>query len=290
MRVFSKIAMFCALAIVATASVRAEDGAQLWRICAQSELIVSGTLSVQLNKSDAIPRDSSGYAPIFVKVERTLKGKPAPSLIFRHYAENDHYGVSNKTLVALDGHKVVVFLLSASTDGVNRDWYLAGYREGIEPETNKLTAAIALEVARQDDLLHNWKPTETGPVVRQVHNLIQQTLEQDTEAQAFVRLEALGTTAVPAIIDQMDDRRALAKRQIALRNFSPNRFEEFRLYGPEKVVDALAAILNQITSDDFGFIYNGGTDEERARTVAGWRVYQGVLLHHPEWLVTPVSK
>jgi hypothetical protein len=42
-------------------------------------------------------------------------------------------------------------------------------------------------------------------------------------------------------------------------------------YGPEKIVDALAAILNQITGRDFGFIYNGGTDEQRTTAVQGWR-------------------
>jgi hypothetical protein len=44
-----------------------------------------------------------------------------------------------------------------------------------------------------------------------------------------------------------------------------------RHYGPEKVVDALAAILNQITGQDFGFIYNGATDSERTETIQGWR-------------------
>lgn len=42
-------------------------------------------------------------------------------------------------------------------------------------------------------------------------------------------------------------------------------------YGPEKVVDALAAILNQITGRHFGFIYNGATDAERTKTVRAWR-------------------
>jgi hypothetical protein len=55
------------------------------------------------------------------------------------------------------------------------------------------------------------------------------------------------------------------------RNKSPQAFEGLRHYGPEKVVDALAAILNQITGQDFGFIYNGTTDAERDKTVRGWR-------------------
>ncbi len=47
------------------------------------------------------------------------------------------------------------------------------------------------------------------------------------------------------------------------------------------VVDAVAAILDQITGQHFGFIYNGATAAERATTVCGWR----------EWLQkTPTKK
>lgn len=48
------------------------------------------------------------------------------------------------------------------------------------------------------------------------------------------------------------------------------RLEPIRFYGPAKVVDALAAILNQITGKSFGFIYNGGTEAERTSSVRGW--------------------
>jgi hypothetical protein len=71
----------------------------------------------------------------------------------------------------------------------------------------------------------------------------------------------------------MDDRRVLSDPHISLRNKSPQAFEALRHYGPVQVVDALAAILNQLTGQDFGFIYNGGTDEERIRTVQGWRKF-----------------
>ena len=69
----------------------------------------------------------------------------------------------------------------------------------------------------------------------------------------------------------MDDRRKLPVPRISLRNKSPQEFEGLRHYGPEEVVDALAAILNQITGQHFGFIYNGATDAERTKTVRAWR-------------------
>jgi len=108
-------------------------------------------------------------------------------------------------------------------------------------------------------------------IEKRVAALIEKMLHEKTEQQAFTDLESLGCSAVPAIIQRMDDRRKLPDPRISLRNKSPDAFEGLRHYGPEKVVDALAAILNQITGQDFGFIYNGATDAERNKTVRGWR-------------------
>lgn len=95
--------------------------------------------------------------------------------------------------------------------------------------------------------------------------------KNSTEQKAFADLEALGCPAVPAIIRQMDNRRRLPDPRISLRNKSPDAFEGMRFYGPEEVVDALAAILNQIAGQDFGFIYNGAHEKERSAAVRGWR-------------------
>jgi hypothetical protein len=108
-------------------------------------------------------------------------------------------------------------------------------------------------------------------VDKQVQRLIEKMLNRRTEQKAFSDLEALGCLAVPAIIARMDDRRSLPDPSIALRNKSPDAFEWKRFYGPSQVVDALAAILNQITGQDFGSIYNGASEAERTSTVRGWR-------------------
>jgi len=113
---------------------------------------------------------------------------------------------------------------------------------------------------------------QLSPTVDQrVATLIEMTLDSTTERQAFSDLEALGCPAVPAIIERMDDRRSLPVPQISLKNKSPQAFEGIRHYGPHQAVDALAAILNQVTGQSFGFIYNGATDAERAATVRAWR-------------------
>jgi hypothetical protein len=113
--------------------------------------------------------------------------------------------------------------------------------------------------------------TTSSKIDKRVALLIEDMLNKRTEHQTFADLEALGCAAVPAIITRMDDRRNLPDPSISLTNKSPDAFEGLRHYGPLKIADALAAILNQLTGQDFGAIYNGGTDEQRTRAVNGWR-------------------
>ena len=108
---------------------------------------------------------------------------------------------------------------------------------------------------------------------KQVAALIAKMLDKSTEQQAFHDLEALGCAGVPAMIGQMDDRRTLPDPNITLSNNYPEAFDERRSYEPKVVVDALAAILSQITGQDFGFIYNGASEPQRKKTIQGWRGY-----------------
>jgi hypothetical protein len=70
----------------------------------------------------------------------------------------------------------------------------------------------------------------------------------------------------------MDDRRPLAHKEISLSNEGLHVFEGFRHYGPELVVDAVDAILDQIDGHG-GSIVNGGSERGRRNAVAAWRIY-----------------
>jgi hypothetical protein len=107
----------------------------------------------------------------------------------------------------------------------------------------------------------------------QVSDLINSALRPDSQAISFQKLESLGCKAVPFIINHMEDYRQLPRHEIVLRNDAINAFEATRHYGPQLMVDALAAILNQITGRSFEFIYNGGTVEQRKREVERWHLY-----------------
>lgn len=93
------------------------------------------------------------------------------------------------------------------------------------------------------------------------------------QARLLKELQTLGIEAVPFIVKYMDDRRLLQFEYLALENRAVNRFEAMRQYSPRLVVDAIAAVLNQVTGENFGFIYNGGEDIARSEVVRGWKDY-----------------
>jgi len=115
--------------------------------------------------------------------------------------------------------------------------------------------------------------TDVRKIIEQIAALPRDDRSAARQQALFDQLIATGPDAVPAIIALMDDRRRLAVPAISLENKSPDAFEGMRHYGPELMVDALAAVLNQITGEHFGFIYNGAPEAERRATVAAWRKY-----------------
>ena len=119
-------------------------------------------------------------------------------------------------------------------------------------------------------LLNGYPAGSVRPAIERAVN----ATTQDEQQAAFDDIVKLGCRAVPEIVSVMDDDRPLPLAYIRLSNDDdPHAFEAFSQYAPRVVTDALAAILNQLTWRDFGFIYNGGTTEERRKVVKAWRNY-----------------
>ncbi|MBZ0111372.1 MAG: hypothetical protein K8J08_02820 [Thermoanaerobaculia bacterium] len=112
----------------------------------------------------------------------------------------------------------------------------------------------------------------TGDAARQFIEEAVAASDQTGQQAAFDRLMALGCSAVPAIVGALPDDRDLTIRYIRITN-SPEVFEAVAQYGPEKVTDALVAVLGYLTEQHFGFIHNGASPEDRATTVAAWRAF-----------------
>lgn len=139
-----------------------------------------------------------------------------------HYdIERMRYAARRSTLIPVSAF---VFLVHTVSEG----------QTAAQPKTNNERSSGA--VSRM--------PPQSPNIDKQVGQLIERMMNRLTEQAAFSDLEALGCAAVPAIVARMDDRRRLPDPRIALINKSPDAFEGRRFYGPQQVVDALAAILN----------------------------------------------
>jgi hypothetical protein len=120
-----------------------------------------------------------------------------------------------------------------------------------------LCKKVASEILLQQKTLDAFEklvPPVDQALLEKVRKLIDATTRKESQMDAFRQLETLGWNGVPAMILLMDDRRDLAVPHIELEN-PPGHFEGIRQYSPQEVMDAVAAILNKITAENFGFIY-----------------------------------
>lgn len=271
---FPTAVLMIAAALAATETV-AQD---LWKLVAQSHWIVAGSASAPVDEIQMAQHSGDHrYVETSVRVSNCLKGDKCPqTMIIRHFTRMRPYSPDPQALIELSGQVAIFFL--RQVDGSSAPGlYFAGYTpSALQPYSEDLArdvrAMVRTNRAIVEDFSRLVRP-EREPLFEKVKALIEATQDRTTQAQAFAALEALGEPAVPAIIMLMDDRRELPVKRISLVNKSPKAFEGIRHYGPKLVVDAMAAILNQITGEPFVTIVNGGSEEERRATVDGWRVY-----------------
>jgi len=142
-----------------------------------------------------------------------------------------------------------------------------------------LAAAVVLVTLAADPsrLLAGETPGKAAqPVDAKVRALVEKAVAAKNGEQqqaAFDAVINLDCAAVPALGTLLGDSRPLPTRYLRLENRATDAFEKFRQYGPETVTDAVAAILNHITGQHFGSIYNGATPSERDKAVAAWREF-----------------
>ena len=262
------------LTLSAALPAAAEDAA-IWRMVAQADVVATG----RLDPPENLP--ARDYVVMPVHDVRPLKGDVGAQPAIRWYSEPRSYAPSIEQLRAASGSSSLVFAVR----GGDGRLYFAGSPAAHQPAIHATVAAVETEIARQAEVLANWRPSTDFPHFAEVRAIIDDIVALSPasrnerrsgatrQQRLFDRLIALGPTAVPAIIEQMDDDRALPNPAISLVNHAPDAFEAFRQYAPKGMVDALAAVLNQLTGEHFGFIYNGGTAAERDASVRGWRIY-----------------
>lgn len=259
-----------------------------WRLVAQSDLIVRGRLIVPVRAVRArLKSKNRDFENLHLQVHQLIKGKSSQkTLSIRFFVSADADQPSTHTILSLDKKEVVVMLVHEDGESIQGHFlpspfagqhFLAGNSsDSLQPYNPATTLRIQNEVRNQESVAANFsdlpaaRPDAFAPKVKA---LIEAMTHENSEEQAFAGLEALGVQAVPSIIRLLDDRRRLLIPAIRLQNKARNAFEGARQYRPDVVVDALAAILNQLLGESFGFIYNGASERERQREVRAWQVF-----------------
>jgi hypothetical protein len=255
----------------------APEGENYWRSVAAAKYILVANNS-ELAADNA---KTNEYYEYNIHINKPLKGNAQENIRFKVYMRENNYNFIN----SLDkSGKAILFIVSAY-DGYGINNYLADYyiENAIIIHTEAAEEVIRNEIELQNNII-NDKLYESfafdNKLYRKVNNYIRNTKNILIEHISFRKLEAMGENAVPYIILLLDNFEKLPIKSISLTNKSEGAFEGMRHYGPELVIDALTAILNQITGEAFGTIYNGDAgQEERILALNGWRIYLYKIYH-----------
>ena len=264
-------------------SVNLKDN--LWKDVAAAQYIVTGTLNIDTNKINEIKSSKADYIEFAFTIDSVFKGNlPEKEITIRKFI-CDKNGKENRcndsNLFLFNGQKVLAPIVKSQTKP-GQYAFIKSSVKTISLATEENLNKAAKEIAMQKEIIENKLYAEICPFAQlsdSVKSLIEDMLTASKAEEAYVKLERLGTQVIPAIICQMDDRRELAVKNISLENKYPNAVDPSRQYSPKVVTDVLAAILNQVARNSFGFIYNGASEEERNSAINGWRIFLWYLVN-----------
>jgi hypothetical protein len=272
--------------VTSIADSTSEEKRFIWRTVVRSDLIVIGTIG-----ESVIRKEGKHKIRLFkVHVVEVLKGSVQGD-IYIPYGLEDAQPVGGNPPPPLEPHfaaqmlgkRIMAFLevVSDSSNGATdliplEDSY---GRIGLA-DSPALEQAVKTEIgqeAAQISYLSKLQNSSSDDIGNQVTRAIDR-LASSSEFQKKEGLETLlqlGCKSVPYIILDMNDHRPF-HGNLVLAN-PPGVFEVVRQYAPKQMIDALSAILNDITGEDSRFISNGGSDNERQKEYEFWLIYLG---HH----------
>ena len=246
--------------------------------------IASAMQIVVIHSSELIDEniEINKYYEYIIQPIKTLKGSEQENIKFKIYMNEENINYIN----SLQYTNNVIIFLTISYDGYGFNKYLANYyiENAIIEYTNEVAIIINEEIELQNSIIEN-KLYENFNQDKKVYNKVRGYINRSSyilfQSSSFKRLLNFGENGVPYIILHMHNFNELPINSITLENRSPNAFEGYRHYGPELVIDALDAILNQITGEYFGNIVNGeATEEMRLSVLNGWRIYLFKLMNN----------
>ncbi|MBL8756483.1 MAG: hypothetical protein JNK15_24525 [Planctomycetes bacterium] len=236
-------------------------------------MVVRGVVRVDAAAIDAA-QQKGGHVAVAVEVQEMVHGPDRRTVPFRVYVPEagkprpDTHPTPDE-LKALDGKDRILFLVTV--EGEN-------YPVGDDGMAIVEPVRDVLARLKQREVLHRRLLREPLALDRERKAKVAEFLgkvarDADHQRQAFVDLEGLGAAALAEIVAAMNDRRQLPVRELLLANKAADAFEARRIYAPKRVVDGIAAVLNQVTGESFGSLYNGARDEERDFCVRAWTIY-----------------
>lgn len=279
----NKNVIFWAMILSLTVSTYAVEND--WQIIAKSSDIYHVNTSYIKNGVKNI--EFNTYGEINIPVIQTLKGEEKDTFLLSLYLYESHY---NYISSLSDNTNAIIFLEKLYNPwgpeyGNEFNYYITNdIEDSIVIYDAEYYNYIAKEIDFQNTIINEdlYKHFEIDKDINtEIVQLINNIMDEELEFESFTKLENIGEKGVPYIILALDNFSELPVQCIRTRNNFPDAFEEFAHYGPYLVVDALAAILGQITHTSFGFIYNGDdiTDEERIKTIKGWYIYLYYLMN-----------
>jgi hypothetical protein len=258
-----------------------------WEIIAKSsDIHIINSNDLKKNLEDMESSVRNGYYYYQVPVVEMLKGTEVETIKIYVYLEQEF--IDHVKLLP-DTTKLVVFFIKlyaafrlSGQDEISNYITEGNYHEGIVVYTDRIYREITGEIAKQQLIQHKKLYeafTRDETLDRKIKGLIDELTVPERELAAFDEIIMIGPNAVPYIILHMDDYRELPIKNVTIINDNPDAWEGWVNYGPDLVIDALEIILSELTATNFGYTYNGGTNEERQRILDGWRIYLYYLIY-----------
>lgn len=253
-------------------------------IAGASDIHVTNSADLKTHVPDMENRVRNRSYCYQIPVAETLKGEKTDNIKIRIFLEQafvDHV----KSLP--DGVRLIIFIINSYAEYKNSDmdefnnFLLGTDTKGIIVCTDVVYRETVNEIRNQQIILSE-RLYETflrdEAMDRKIKGLVDELVIEEREMAAFEELLMIGRDAIPYIILCMDDYRELPIKYVRIIDDSPDAWEEWVHYGPKLVIDMLSILSGQLSRASFGFIHNGGTNEERQRALDGWRIYLYYLL------------
>ena len=220
------------------------------------------------------------YIKLPFVVRDCLKGAlPDTNLVLKVWSESqkEMEALRASAPTASTNGSALLFLVRPFEESSRECFLVREYRYAIRRADQKSISETKHEIGAQQRALEAFDrlvAPDSLPHWSAVSNAVAElTIDADHQSRSVDAILDLGIEAVPALIILMDDCRELPVQSISLENSSPERWEAYRLYGPEKVVDLADALADHSVKIGLGSVMNGGTEQNRRQAVARWKLF-----------------